>query len=155
MRCLFLDFDGVLNNRKFLLESEEEDPDRELDPKAMRLVNDLISRSGAEVVVSSSWRMGKAIPTLQRILDNAGFNGRVLDATPEIDVLPDGTRAIRGNEIQHWLTTTDHEVESFVILDDDSDMGDLMPYLVQTSFDTGITQDHVERALGILLNRPV
>jgi hypothetical protein len=38
------------------------------------------------------------------------------------------------------------EVESFVIIDDDADMGELLPYLVQTSGVHGLSDDKREEA---------
>ena len=59
----------------------------------------------------------------------------------------------RGSEIQQWLT---HEasrhgrVERFVILDDDQDMGSLSPWLVRTTWASGLQDCHVEQAVAVL-----
>lgn len=39
---------------------------------------------------------------------------------------------------------------AFVILDDDDDMGELLPYLVQTDFTHGLTLPLAELAFGVL-----
>ena len=83
-----------------------------------------------------------------------GEDGRVDD--PErgepIEGFP-GPRFRCVTEIQSWID--DHEVESFVILDDSSDMAHLMPKLVHTSMETGLTEDHVEQALSLLAGIPL
>jgi len=41
-------------------------------------------------------------------------------------------------------------VESFVIIDDDSDMKPFMDKLVQTSFNKGLQQKYVDKAIQLL-----
>jgi hypothetical protein len=63
----------------------------------------------------------------------------------------------RGQEIQAWLDGAPRygiEVESFVILDDDSDMVHLADRLVKTSFETGLLDEHVDRAIAMLVAAP-
>ena len=55
----------------------------------------------------------------------------------------------RGYEIQEYLD--EHpEIDNFVIIDDETDMVHLIDKLVQTSWKTGILNEHVERILKIL-----
>jgi len=71
------------------------------------------------------------------------FLDRIIDKTP---VLNEGTR---GSEIAMWMQ--DKDIQSFAILDDDDDfLPDQMPFLVKTDFDTGLTREHVEKAIEIL-----
>lgn len=56
---------------------------------------------------------------------------------------------IRGAEIAAWLAEQ-ADVESFVILDDDSDMGHLAHRLVETDCVIGLTQEDADRAIAIL-----
>lgn len=151
MKIIFLDFDGVLNSLWFFFHALRKardhaiitDPDTELDPKAVKYLNDLVAVSGAKVVISSSWRLVYPIGRLIQVLEGAGFKGEVIDVTPFLR----GER--RGMEIGAWLG--EHpEVESFVILDDKSDMGWLSHRLVQTDAGKGLKSKHVMAALQML-----
>jgi hypothetical protein len=120
---------------------------RNLDPAGIALLNDLLHRSGAKVVVSSVWRFNHTIEGLSILLRARGFVGEIIGLTPDFQ----GDR-VRGLEIQDWLERHP-EVTSFVIIDDDSDMDPLASRLVKTSFKTGITPETVERALSLLSRR--
>ena len=109
---------------------------------AVERLNTLISSTGAEVVISSSWRVNKSVQRLEKILKCAGFAGSVLDKTPRL-----GTQ--RGQEIEAWIRGTRFR-GSFVILDDDADMEPYMDRLVLTSMETGLLDSHVEEAKSLL-----
>jgi hypothetical protein len=73
---IFLDIDGVLAPiRRW-------DRYGDLDPACIRVLNEIVARAGADVVVSSTHRHGKTVAELQQILDAEGFTGRVVDKTP-------------------------------------------------------------------------
>jgi hypothetical protein len=144
MKLLFLDFDGVLNSEPFYrVKASGVLP---LDPAAVALLNELVRRARARVVVSSSWRLGRrvTVASLRRTLEEVGFSGRVVGKTPELVGQP------RGLEIQAYLNGWKGKaVESFVILDDDADMVHLSHRLVKTTFRTGLTAQHVDRAVAM------
>lgn len=144
VRCIMLDVDGCLNNLPYLRTLNDWHGDDAVDPKNVTCLNHLIALTDAKVVISSTWRKFKTLLDLRRILTAQGFYGDIIDHTPVLD-------RERGEEIQTWLDTTPYNVESFVILDDDDDMGDLAPYLVRTSFQTGLTMENVQQAAKILL----
>lgn len=144
MKLIFLDFDGVLNSRANLY--------RGLDPANVRQLNDLVQRSGAAVVISSTWRH-KGLSDCQGELLAAGFVGRIIGCTPDLDRREGGVWLgfDRGAEIAAWLADRGVGlVESFVILDDAADMGELLPRLVQTDTNVGLQPADVERALALL-----
>lgn len=118
---------------------------RMLDPDAVALVNELVRATGADVVVSSTWRHGYSLNGLRWLLSSKGFTGQVIGVTPS-----EAHHRIRGEEIQAWLDLLPI-VSRFVILDDDDDMGALAPYLVRTDRKVGLTRADVERACAILL----
>jgi len=120
-----------------------------LDRVAVERVNRLLERTGAKVVVSSVWRIGRSIEALQAVLEEYGFRGKVIGRTPQLRA------AVRGEEIREWLVThPSFEVESFVIIDDDADMVDLSDRPVQTSHRFGICNRHVRDAVE-LLEQPI
>jgi len=166
---VFLDFDGVINSMPYLLaqaRSGDGEPGEAsaIDPAAIRLVNRIIRRTVAVVVVSSAWRHGRTVPELRALLRSRGFRGRVVDKTPEWVKKP-GTGLVvdaygeRGDEICAWIESAEARgfmVDGFVVLDDNSDMSAVRAHFVQTSMDTGITESDVERAIEILgMGRPV
>ena len=114
---IFLDIDGVLAPiRRW-------DRYGDLDPACIQVLNGIVARTGADVVVSSTWRYGKTAAELQEMLHAQGFAGRVVDTTPT------GTPgAGRGEEIAAWLA--EHDVSGYGIIDDHVDMGERRSHLV-------------------------
>lgn len=171
LKVIFLDFDGVLNSHEWSRRrppGTHDDKRLMLDPAAVGLVNQLIRRTGARVVISSTWRLFPE-HAAQRVLNLCGFTGDVIGQTPDgAQVRASGLFAAkcRGGEIQCWLDeyqagggayieTGGNKIESFVILDDDSDMAHLSDRLVKTAYTTGITQADVDRAVVMLGGPPL
>lgn len=160
MRVVFLDIDGVLNSEPWFERSEAErlgphlDPALDptwmamLDPDAVARFERLVTTSGAKVVVSSSWRATVPLPALGRLLAVRGFTGELIDATTtSYGLVPDGVTE-RGHQIAHWLAA--NPVTSYVILDDQADMAHLGARHVQTTWEEGLTDADVDRALALL-----
>ncbi len=132
---IFLDFDGVLNSQLFYVRRKNGEFSthdlalcRDIDPEAVELLNNLIKKTDAKVVVSSTWRLGRTIKELQEILESAGFVGEVIDKTPSMNHGQYGDCILRGNEILAWIKANKDIVggyydtyRRYVILDDDSD----------------------------------
>src|SRR5207247_6240943 len=111
-RVIFLDIDGVLAPiRRW-------DRYGDLDRACIRVLNEIVTRGEADVVVSSTWRYGKTVEELQKLLEAEGFTGCVLDKTPT-----GAPGADRGEEIAAWLA--EHSVAGYVIIDDHVNMGGL------------------------------
>ena len=160
MKVIFVDIDGVLNNEEFLFSAVTERRQATagsrtdfyssmIDPSKVSILNEVVKRTGCVVVISSSWRMDHNRHELQGLLGTAGFKYSILDCTPR-DVPND---EVRGDQIQAWLDAAPDRfeaIESFVILDDEDDMGDLLPALVQTTFKDGLTASHTERLVSVL-----
>lgn len=151
MKLLFLDIDGVLNSHDWYVRRGgyvgRERPMQELDPEACARLQGLCSATGAQIVVSSTWRLIYKLPALRSLLGARGIS------VPVLGVTPSAPREERGLEIQRWLDTTaakHGDVESIVILDDDSDIAHLTPWFVKTHFDRGLTDWEVERAKEVL-----
>jgi len=137
-RVIFLDIDGVLAPiRRW-------DRYGDLDPACIQVLNEIVARGGADVVVSSTWRYGKTVAELQQILEAQGFTGCVFDKTP-----PGAPGADRGEEIAAWLA--EHTVGGYVIIDDHVDMGALRTRLVQTHSAHGLQPADAPRAVAMLL----
>ncbi len=154
---IITDFDGVLNSRAFHMAKPAE------ERKRMTRLNRIMEYPGTAVVVSSSWRENRDRAELQRVLDEAGFEGNVIGRTPRF--LRTGTATgssivvaeSRGHEIKAWLDAAPDygiDVASFVILDDESDISPLTDRLVKTEFATGLLDEHVDRAIEMLRTPP-
>ena len=155
MKVIFLDFDGVLNSEAFFKANGNRYLPETLDVAAVARVNAIIARTGARVVVSSTWRLGYSLVQLKDILGRHGLSGEVVGVTPVIqDVDEDGIGVVRnaprGHEIQRWIDEQPEPPEAFVILDDEADMEHLGNRHVRTLFDTGLGDDEVEAAVALL-----
>lgn len=137
MKVLFLDFDGVLNNFTQRNFGEQFSPGACKNLKAlMRKVPDL------KIVISSAWRM-HGMEYCKEVLKKNGIDSeRVIDITGS-------EHGIRGYQIQCWLDRNPG-VTAFVIIDDESDMGELMNKLVKTSSFIGLTEKEVSLAVDVL-----
>jgi hypothetical protein len=152
VKVIFLDFDGVLNSGPYTdsLKQKVNFKPRELsmdwwaeglDPVCVKLLNKLVERTGAVIVVTSTWRLHATLGWLQRVLRMRGFEHRVYGATER------HVGQARSYEIQRWLGTK--RLEQFVILDDD-DKANIAGHFVKTDPEVGLTVGLVEKAVKIL-----
>lgn len=156
---LFLDFDGVLNNTGFYTRRSErwkklreEGKDLQIEREREDLAPEnlaelafiMASVPTMKVVVSSTWRLGRSLGDLSRLLIAGGVHPhRVLGVTPRFG----GER--RGKEIQAWLDANGLKAEDAIILDDDTDMEHLMPRLVYTPHTEGLTRETAKRVVEL------
>jgi hypothetical protein len=168
-KLIFLDIDGVLNSHQWwherpkipsdvLMRNPSVDEDHNLDPVNMERLNRLVRETGAQVVISSTWRITRSLLQLREVLHRNGFIGQIVGTTPRIHSKTKGgiyMATIRGHEIQKWLEThCQHQELSFVILDDDVDADPFRDRLVRTDLRTGGLQDHhVEAAIQKLAEK--
>src|SRR5688572_12211883 len=146
MKVIFLDIEGVLLN----LGSQR--LGGEADPQCVARLNALTEATGAALVVSSTWR-SQGLDEITALLRGWGVTAPVAGITDDLSYL-DLTSPIgiqRGDEIGQWLDRHP-DVEAFVILDDDDDMAGLLPYLVRTDTDFGLTDEQAEQARLVLAN---
>lgn len=168
MKVVFLDIDGVLcTDRSFARTDKIPFPpdfhipfrngwDR-LDDDCIERLNRITDATGALLVISSTWRLCcNGEEQFQYLIDYLGSQGvkaRIIDRTPS-HMTMSNTRGKhgRGAEIKEWLDTTGQKlgVTSFVIIDDDADMNELIHKLVQTPEPTGIGEEHVAACVEIL-----
>ena len=91
MKLIFLDIDGVLNSRNT---PNPRDFPYIVDEELLARLRRLLERTGASVVLSSTWRY-----------DPAGIYSAKRYGIPFIDVIPDLPHEPRCKEILAWLTT--------------------------------------------------
>ena len=132
MKIIFLDVDGVLNSDEYFDKIKNLDIqgiERDIDVEKIKLLKKAIDATGAEVVLSSSWRYTRNAQYLKELLSKYGI---YVDSTPYI-------QNERGLEIRKWLSEH-QDVEDFVILDDEifeSYDEELMKKLVKISNKNG------------------
>jgi hypothetical protein len=154
VKVVFLDFDGVLNSLAYLQVAPRQLGD--LDPVAVARLDRLVARSGAKVVVSSTWRLRYSLAELRGKLAENGFTGEVLDCTPELPAgaVPAWCLFPRCDEIRAWLAMLPQAPARFVILDDADleleELAELSASFVRTDVAVGLLDEDVERALRIL-----
>lgn len=134
MKVIFLDIDGVLNCKK--TPNPRKFP-YVVDPKLLRRFKRLLQRTGAKVVLSSTWRY-----------DPAGIFSAKHWGIPFIDAIPDMPRRPRRDEVLAWLKRHP-KVNRFVVIDDEDDGLDRLP-LFQPSASTGLTDKIAKGAANYL-----
>lgn len=154
MKYLFLDIDGVLNSYKYDKERGENNTEN-IDGTRLDLVKEIIDKTGAKIVLTSTWRKhwekGEAFcdkigKELNETFKKHGLE--IYDKTPSIDYLE------RGIEIRAYLSDRMEDLEAFCIVDDmmygwDDD---LSHYFVQTNprIGYGLEKRHVEKIIEVL-----
>lgn len=119
MKVVFLDIDGVLvtprtmhaAHHKLVTCSQEERLAFCIDNAALNVIQ-RIQNNGWNLVLSSTWRIGKTLEDINEMffpcgLSFVGKTGR-------------HKTGIRGLEIEEWLEQ--NPVDDFIIIDDDNDM---------------------------------
>ena len=135
MKVIFLDIDGVLNTNS----------DKEISNDKLKLLSELVSNTGADVVLSSSWRYGWNQPELNqpgtriyRLKQLLKDNDIVIKDTIGLDL----TKSI---QIKNYLNT--NMISNYVVLDDEPiDIANL----VQTNGYVGLTQLDCQKASQLL-----
>ena len=151
-KLIFLDIDGVLDTYK---------SHYMLDPVLLDRLGKILGRTGAWIVVSSSWRASNVPDTVEFMTDYDNprvgsnpfpFTDKVVGVTPILNSVVDGDidrPATRGEEIAAYLKA--HPCDNYVILDDcDEMLRDQWPHLVLVNDEVGLTEADVEKAVGIL-----
>lgn len=162
-KVIFLDIDGVLNTRDWHSRMTKDTLRDEFgwvfDPVAVSNLAHIIEETGADIVISSSWRF-YGVPKLRKMWEIRNLPGSVLDITPNtvsdeillnanLDEMEMGV--CRGNEIKEWLSKHKGEVSNYVIIDDFDDLlQEQMSHAVITNTLIGITESDAEKAITIL-----
>ncbi len=137
-KVIFLDFDGVLTTDSFL-SSIEEGLSRDryghiFAPTCVEALGDLIEKSGATIVVTSSWVKDMSLWKVRRMWKSRKMPGEVLD------ILRNDS-SDRGWKIDLWLSS--HGNPDYVIVDD-MDYRQFLPkqkeHLITTDGHKGLTK---------------
>lgn len=138
MKVLFLDVDGVLNNYDLIRTNGLD----YIDQSMVRLIGIIVSRTGASVVLSSTWRIKPKDTDM--VSSSLGAQGIMLYSKTPV------TSKIRAEEISMWLEENP-EVELYAILDDDENAGvGLEESFFQTDPEIGITPEIARKVISHL-----
>jgi len=144
---IFLDYDGVVNTiiwRKYPRENQFKarygfPSDGFVNNyQAICWLNDLYKKIPYNIVVSSTWRFHK---NYKQCLYRGGLdkNIPILGCTPRVE-------GCRGDEIKQWIIDNNFN-NKFIILDDDTDMGEYMENLIKCDCYLGFTIKEYEECL--------
>ena len=127
VKVLFLDIDGVVNNRR--TKQNYKGFIMGIDPAMAALVQRIVRNTGCEVVLSSSWRLYRhSRDEVERKIC------KFADITPIL-------YSPRGYEIKVWLTLHP-EIHHYAILDDaESILPEQRANFFQTTWESGLTED--------------
>ena len=139
MKVIFLDHDGVMClsaqwggrfkkkgwNNPDLCKKDPSIQFDNFDPKAVRILNQIIEETGAEIVVSSDWRNWTTVEQMGMVYEKYGIVKKPIDQTPKETIVDEDfhfdkdldLEQGRSWEIKNWLK--DHpEVTHWVAIDD-------------------------------------
>lgn len=152
MKVIFLDVDGVLNCTKTERQIHKM---RFVDTRKMLRVREICERTGAKVVISSSWRDGalEDANPWDKHMWKALIDEFDRHRIPVIGMTPFAPDRWRGDEINMWLKLQEEPVKDFVIVDDI--VCDLTRFVsvgrvVQTVDAWGLTKAKMEECIKIL-----
>lgn len=146
MNIIFLDVDGVLNSRNKLIEiynktyKPHSGYSYPFDEKCLQNLKLLVQETNSKIVITSTWRKDEeGRKTLFKALNEYELHNKVIGYTPVLDQK-------REIEIKQFLINL-KEKPNFVILDDDSDMGELIPFLIKINGQVGLTYENIQEAI--------
>ena len=163
IKVLFLDIDGVLNTGWWYSQMDRNTPKDKygyaFDPKSVANLKKILDKTGADIVISSSWK-SFGLLELEDMWKDRGLPGKIIGITPNTvsdemllnaDLDHMELFSIRGMEINEWLTKNGKHVSHYVIIDDmDNFLPEQKSHFVQTNPEVGITTEDTERAIMIL-----
>ena len=159
MKIIFLDFDGVITTYQSRWA---------VDISKVSLLMKIVEKTNSKIVVTSSWKQGYyEVDNFKKSL----FDEKIDKCSPlcydciekdfelfkkfldSIYGMTDNNGSWRGDEVERWLEEHEEEIESYVILDDDSDFREeQLFHFVQTDTYEGLTEREVKLAINVLNN---
>ena len=164
-KVIFLDIDGVLNTNCWYTQMNGNTPKDKygytFDPRSVANLKKILDETGAEIVISSSWK-SFGISELEDMWQDRGLPGKLIGITPNsvsdemllnADLDHMELFHIRGMEIKEWLDKHGKKVSHYVIIDDmDNFLPEQISHFVQTDSEVGISEDDVDKAVRLLNN---
>ena len=167
MKILFLDNDGVVcltqqwggrakKIKKWKMFNDGNPPVNvrmdSFDPKAVKVLNEVLEKTGAEIVVSSDWKLYCTLDELKQMFTDYGVIKQPIDCTPNhVLTAVEKNADVRVEEIKEWLTTHP-EVTAWVAVDD-LDLSKLDNFVHTKKMNEGIKQNGIKDKLIKILNK--
>ena len=158
-KVIFLDIDGVLNTKYWDRNATVDKYGYAFDPNAVANLKKILDETGADIVISSSWK-SMGLGNLRKMWKDRKLPGRVIDVTPNsmgdefllhADLDNGDLLSIRGQEIKEWLMMHGKNVSHYAILDDMNDvLHEQEPHFVWIDPSVGITVGNTAQAIMIL-----
>lgn len=144
VKLVFLDVDGVLNNMDSCRSGTEIQDDK------LKLLKKIINCTGAEIVISSSWRLvDHELKQLSQALkkydmEYIGCTPKLFYRTDEIaSFMKDYRKNNKDLNISHWIAIDDINLSKW-------NAKLMKDHFVHTSLLKGLTQFDVEKAIQLL-----
>jgi DNA-binding LacI/PurR family transcriptional regulator len=118
--------------------------------KAVQAINEIVSKTNADIVLTTSHRDRFSCKEWTSIFRNRNIDINILStlSAPDFD-----TPQTRATEIRSWFATYTGD-DDFIIIDDDTSLNSLPQYLkdrvVQTKPMIGLTPSHVDKAIELI-----
>jgi len=164
MNYIFLDIDGVLNSKDFVL--ERIDDDSSLDESRVKLLSELVKETDAKIILSSSWRIrftesgnirntdSEDAKELVRLFKKYGISiyGKTKDyRNSHGDYFDIGERY---TEIKEYIENNLTDDDNFVIFDDETFRGSLLNFnehfILTDWFVRGLDETNIKEAKNVL-----
>lgn len=147
MKVIFLDIDGPMIPERACYLSGQGTLLWKFDPVAVGLLLDVIEKTGAKLVVSSTWgHKGKEV-VFQLFEDN----GIPTSLVHEDWITPRNVRK-RSDQIYQWLTNHP-EVKKFAALDDENMTKDFGHKMILVTYEDGMLCKHHKALIELLGGR--
>jgi len=159
-KVVFLDFDGVLlpdpdahaqaqngmNSSNYLSSVV-------FNPLCVSNLLHLLNKTGAEIVLSTSWADGHSLSDLSNCLMRNGIDPTLIfdydDPGEKTYMTPRDPKYNRGEEVRAWLT--EHtEIQQWVALDDNPSIMLLRERVVRTNPSRGFDRAALQKAMSFL-----
>ncbi|MBQ8457408.1 MAG: hypothetical protein IJ540_07385 [Prevotella sp.] len=153
MKVVFLDFDGVMDTAYYdhVLAKEGKPHNDEygcvFDPNCIKNLKHIIDQTGADIVVTSSWKYLMSYQDFLNMWKDRDLPGFVTDVTPEPP-----NRRNRGDEIDAWIEEC-HTDCQYVIIDDlgaNNFNEHQIPRLLIVNPFVGLDEDVADKAITLL-----
>lgn len=151
-KIIFLDFDGVMDTGRFdkiLLRNDQKRSDiygTIFDPDCIKNLKKIVDKTGADIVVTSTWKMIMSLKDIMNMWNDRKLPGTVIGITPNISCL------LRGDEIKKWLLEYPEKC-NYAIIDDLSPkyfIDNQVDHLFQVDEEYGLDEDTARQIVKYL-----
>lgn len=127
MKYIMLDLDGVVATfRQFLTNKEkfqskykwakELNVTYPFDEDCVTILNEIIDKTGATIILSSDWGLFFDVDILNEIFQHNGITHKIKECTPKVPAIFGNMERQRYDEIKKYVT--DNNIENYIIIDD-------------------------------------